>query len=298
MSQQATIQQFPKADLLLLELLGEGEYGPIYRGEAYGLGTTTEGASRVVTVKMLAQAIGESKRVRFEQDLAFLATLKHINVVELLAVCTQDTPECLLLDAGRPGDLLQYVRDKQGGMGQRQSSAQMAVEDAYEFVRLADDICLGMTYLSSYHHVVKDLALRSCIITYTGVAKVANFGLGPSLYPEAYHRVQDKNLPIRWMPAEAIASNQFTIASDVWAFGILMWELFSYGELPYPAKKNDEVVHYIGQEFGKPTMPLGCLEQAYTIMSTCWKLEPSTRSTFLTLHEQLSSLKIDLKQRM
>ena len=292
------IQQFPRADLLLLEFLGEGEYGPVYRGEAYGLGTTTEGASRVVTVKMLSQVVGESKRIRFEQDIALLSSMNHVNIVGILAVCTQDAPECILLDAGRPGDLLQYIRDKQGDTGQRLSTALNVLEDSLEFLKIADDVSLGMAYLASQNYVIKDLALRNCIISYNGVVKVANFALGPSIYPEAYHYVQGNSLPIRWMPPEAIASGQFTLASDIWAHGILIWELFSYGELPYPDKKNEEVIHYVGKEFGKPAMPEGCMEDAYLVMCSCWELEPLTRSTFLTLHEHLSELKSELTQRL
>ena len=102
--------QFPRGDLILLDRLGEGEYGPIYWGEAYGLGE--DGQSRAVTVKMLSRHAKESRKVMFRQDMAFLSSLNHVNVVGVLSVCTDDTPECILLDAGRPGDLHTHVQER------------------------------------------------------------------------------------------------------------------------------------------------------------------------------------------
>jgi len=281
--------QFPRGDLLLLDKLGDGEYGPVYRGEAYGLGIKEK--SKPVTVKMLVTQATEDKKIRFEQDIALLSTINHLNVVGMLAVCTEDSPECILLDAGKQGDLLSYVREMKGS-----SEQWMSISEVAAMLKMADEVCLGLAYLASLYHIHKDVALRNCIIGYDGVVKVANFGLGPSLYPEAYTQLHGKILPLRWMPPEAISSGHITMASDLWAFGVLMWELFTYGELPFAEKTVDEVITFVLKDFGKLPKPEGCAEDVYSVMSSCWELEHNSRPSFLVLHEHIFELtsEIDL----
>ena len=146
-----------------------------------------------------------------------------------------------------------------------------------------------MSYLASLPYVHKDLALRNCIISYDGLVKIADFGLGPVLYPEAYYEMNDVLYPIRWMPPEALLSGEFTTASDVWAFGVLMWELFTQGDLPYTEK---EVVQFVAKDYGRLPMPEYCIENTYLIMSSCWEPTPEGRPSFLTLHEHLYELRV------
>ena len=179
-----------------------------HRGEAYGLGA--QGQSKPVTVKMLSPQNGD--REIFDQDIKMLASISHLNIVGLLAVCTKDTPECAILDAGLPGDLLSYIREKKSEV-----APHIATEsETKELMRIADEISLGMAYLASERFIHKDLALRNCIIGLDGVIKIAHFGLGPLVYPEAYYRANDTDLPIRWMSPEAITSASFTTMSDIW----------------------------------------------------------------------------------
>ncbi|XP_064402451.1 muscle, skeletal receptor tyrosine-protein kinase-like [Halichondria panicea] len=274
-------RQFPSSDLLLLDKLGEGEYGPIYRGDAYNL--EQDNQSRPVTVKMLAQQYTSGDRTMFNNDIEMLTSIVHINVVTLLAMCTDDSPECILLDAGLPGDLLTFIRDKK----QEVSPLGPTVQETYNILKIADEISIGMSYLASERFVHKDLSLRNCIIGYSGVVKIAHFGLGPVLYPEAYYRVHDIDLPIRWMSPEAITSSQFTSASDVWAFGVVLFELFSYGELPFDEKSNEEVISYVVREFGKLKCPHRCSAEIFEIPQSCWATDPKLRPNFAYLHDQI-----------
>ena len=291
-------RQFPRGDLLLLDYLGDGEYGPIYRGEAYNLGIKEK--SRPVTVKMLATQAPEATRIRFEQDIALLSSFNHLNVVGMLAVCTEDSPECILLDAGK--DMLSVIRERKVIMEQEAREGvpiKSLAQETVELLKIADEVCIGMAYLASQRFVHKDLALRNCIVGYDGVTKVASFGLGPAFYPEAYHRVlQGRELPIRWMAPEAISSGQFTITNDIWAFGVLMWEILTYGELPYPDKSNENVINFVAKDFGKLTRPENCLEDVYLVMSSCWELEPQSRPTFITLHENIFDVQGEIEQQI
>ena len=172
---------------------------------------------------MLSRHAKESRKVMFRQDMAFFSSLNHVNVVGVLSVCTDDTPECILLDAGRPGDLHTHVQERKMSTKKKvETLGREAGQLTTSLLKMADEVCLGMSYLASLPYVHKDLALRNCIISYDGLVKIADFGLGPVLYPEAYYEMNDVLYPIRWMPPEALLSGEFTTASDVWAFGVLM----------------------------------------------------------------------------
>lgn len=255
----------------------------IHRGEAYSLGIKDQ--SRPVTVKMLAQQAPEESKIMLYQDIEMLTEINHLNVVGVLAVCTQDTPECILLDAGMPGDLLTYIRDKKND-----TSLMPSEKGTLELLNIADEVSLGMTYLASERFIHKDLALRNCIIGYDGVVKIAHFGLGPLIYPEAYYRANDSDLPIRWMPPETITSANFTTSSDIWAYGVLLWELFTYGDLPFRDKSDEEVITYIVKDLGKLSKPTKCPNSVYVLMQRCWDLDSYARPSFIAIHEEIGKL--------
>ena len=218
------------------------------------------------------------------QDIEMLTEINHLNVVGVLAVCTEDTPECILLDAGMPGDLLTFIRDKK-----RDTSPLMSAEkEMLELLKIADEVSLGMAYLASERFIHKDLAARNCIIGYDGVVKIAHFGLGPLIYPEAYYRANESDLPIRWMPPETITSANFTTSSDIWAYGVLLWELFTYGELPFANKCNEAVITYVVKELGKLSKPSKCPKNVYSLMQKCWDADSQARPMFDVIHEQIN----------
>lgn len=245
----------------------------------------SRGESLSVTVKMLALQDTEREKGMFEEDIEMLSSISHLNVVGLLAICTKNPPKCLLLDAGVPGDLLSYIQENKKGI-----SPHIATEaETKELLRIADEISLGMAYLASERFIHKDLALRNCIINFDGVVKIAHFGLGPLIYPEAYCRVSNTDLPIRWMSPEAITSANFTTMSDIWSFGVAVWELFTYGNLPFEDKKDDEVIEFVLHE-GRLSKPIKCSNNIFEIVLGCWNDDPRLRPSFYDLHENIADL--------
>ena len=230
---------------------------------------------------MLTQQATDEHRMMFDMDIEMLSAINHLHVVKILALCTKDSPECIILDAGMPGDLLTFIRDKK-----RDTSPMISTEDeALNLLKISDEIALGMAYLSSERFIHKDLAARNCIVGYNGVVKIAHFGLGPLIYPEAYYHIQDNDLPVRWMPPEAITSANFTMASDVWSFGVVLWELFTYGDLPFEEKSDEEVVKFIIKDLGKLSCPMKCPSDVFDLMEKCWNVDPAARLNFLMIHE-------------
>lgn len=233
---------------------------------------------------MLTQQATDDHHMMFELDIEMLSAINHLHVVKILALCTKDSPECIILDAGLPGDLLTFIRDKK-----RDTSPLISTEEeTQDLLKISDEIALGMAYLSSERFIHKDLAARNCIVGYNGVVKIAHFGLGPLMYPEAYFHVQDNDLPIRWMPPEAITSANFTMASDVWSYGVVLWELFTYGDLPFDDKTDDEVVRFIVKDLGKLACPVKCPTNVFDVMEKCWNGDPGVRPNFMTVHEMIS----------
>ena len=281
-------RQFPSKNLVLLTVLGEGECGPVYRGEAYDI--VPRETSRIVTVKMLKSDADDTKRTTFEQEITLFSHLNHLNVVGVLGVCTDTSPECIIFDGGDTHiDLLTYVRDKGIAM-KGVNDGERIIQEFRDMLRIADEVCLGLAYLKSQSIVHKDVALRNCIRGKNGVVKVASFGLGEKLYPEAYYQLHRRILPLRWMPPEAINYDVFSTESDIWALGVLMWELFTYGQQPYPTLTNPEVVYKVAQQYSILSAPDKCPEDVYLVMSSCWDSNPSSRPQFPALHQHIFDL--------
>ena len=307
-------REVEKGDLVLLQKIGNGNFGPLFQAKAWGIPSV--GQCRLVTAKLLATNATEEEEDCFRREIALTSSLTHPNVVGLLGVCTKDKPACLLLDAGECINLLEYIRTlmanamESPGLGRPATVGKTDVdtqwfknplalitEDEHDLLAYADQVCLGMAFLSETQYVHKDLATRNCIITPNSVVKVANFGISQQLYPEAYCDVGiHKNLPLRWMSPEAITHSNFTMENDIWAFGVLLWELFTYGEFPYTEMTNAEVKAHVGEDNRKLQKPEGCKDDVYELMCMCWEKRPVSRPSFLDLHEKIYSLILDLEQ--
>jgi len=298
-----------KENLLLLKKLAGGKYGAIYEAEVYNL-VEYEGTRKVLAKLLQSEEINMIKE--FEDDVSFLMSLNHVNVVGLLGLYTEEPPKCYVFDCGQTRDLLVYVRElKNKGAIQNllQPSNSIADDEEEEgtlienpvsaseelFIDLltfADHITLGMDYLSTQkNYVHKDLALRNCIIGHNNVVKVTvDNELAKLTYLEAYN----DGLPIRWMSPESLLTNMFTAQSDVWSFGIALWELTSLGEVPYyELTDNTLVIQAITNDDQLPERPILCNKNTFVVMTDCWEKEPNSRPTFLQLHEHIYKLTIN-----
>lgn len=295
-----------KENLLLLKKLGDGNYGAIYEAELYDL--AEHGSARKVIAKLLQNIQQASSVKQFEDDIEQLAKLNHKHMVGLLAQFTQDNPKCYVMDYGRSVDLLEYTRNLkskssihkilQESSDPDETEDEAIIENAvatYEELLMdllifADHISLGMAYLSSLNHTHKDLALRNCIIGHDNVVKVTiDTELAKARYPEAY----STGIPIRWMSPESLFTNTFTTYSDIWSYGVVLWELITMGEVPYSPIDDDALIPAITNdpEFTLEK-PILCSENMFAVMTACWSRQPTTRPSFLQLHEQIYKLTI------
>jgi len=210
-----------------------------------------------------------------------MTSLKHENLVCLLGIVIDEEGDknkiFLVTEFMGKGSLLEYLRSR----GRQYVTKKDQIGFAY-------DTACGMAYLESKHVVHRDLAARNVLISDDLQAKVADFGLASA----DGDRVESSGkLPIKWTAPEALRHAQFSNKSDMWSFGILLWEIYSFGRVPYPRIPLGDVVKHVEKGY-KMEAPEGCPPPVYTIMKDAWELSPDTRPTFANAKDALEKFKI------
>ena len=280
--------------------LGEGRFGPVLLAHTVDLSlrdlglsnsSATEGISILVAVKTLRKDSESETKESFERELKFLGRLKHENVVRLMGVC-QTENSFILLEYMENGDLSQYLQEKELITQEMRPLPNSKVN-----VQLLTYMCLqianGMRYLSSLHFIHRDLAARNCYVGSKYKVKIADFGMSHNLYSSVYYRVQGKAmLPIRWMANECFYG-QFSEKTDVWAFGVTMWEIYTLckSEL-FEGMTDQEVIDdaFQGPDRILPAAPDICPPKVYQVMQQCWIHEPEKRASFDELYNLLQNI--------
>lgn len=291
--------EYPRNDIIYLRDIGQGAFGRVFQAKAPGLIKGDEFTT--VAVKMLKEEASEDLQSDFEREACLMAEFDHPNIVKLLGVCAVGSPMCLLFEYMGKGDLNEYlrscspsnyiVRNPSGGCGDMFSDVRLS---HLELVSIARQVAAGMVYLSERKFVHRDLATRNCLISDDMVVKIADFGLSQKMYAADYYRGSEHDaIPIRWMPLEAILYNKFTVESDVWAFGVVLWEIFSFALQPYYGMTHEEVVAFV-KEGNCLGCPEGAPAPAYALMRACWSRKPSGRPSFKTIHRALGTLHNEL----
>lgn len=155
---------------------------------------------------------------------------------------------------------------------------------------IAKQVAAGMAYLSERKFVHRDLATRNCLVGENMVVKIADFGLSRNMYSADYYKANENDaIPIRWMPPESIFYNRYTTESDVWAYGVVLWEIFSYGMQPYYGMAHEEVIYYV-RDGNVLSCPDNCPLELYNLMRLCWSKLPADRPSFASIHRILERM--------
>ncbi|XP_064915502.1 tyrosine-protein kinase Mer isoform X4 [Columba livia] len=274
-----------RSALSLGKVLGEGEFGSVVEGRL----TQPENAPQKVAVKtMKLDNFSQREIEEFLSEAACMKDFDHPNVIKLLGVCielsSQQVPKpMVILPFMKYGDLHSFLL---------RSRLEMAPQfvPLQTLVKFMVDIALGMEYLSSRQFLHRDLAARNCMLRDDMTVCVADFGLSKKIYSGDYYRQgRIAKMPVKWIAIESLADRVYTTKSDVWAFGVTMWEIATRGMTPYPGVQNHEIYEYLfhGQRLKKPE---DCLDELYEIMSACWRADPAARPTFSQLKVHLEKL--------
>ncbi|XP_072753576.1 tyrosine-protein kinase Btk isoform X2 [Anoplolepis gracilipes] len=254
------------AELHLLEELGSGQFGVVRRGKWRG--------SIDVAVKMMKE--GTMSEDDFIEEAKVMTKLQHQNLVQLYGVCSKDRPIYIVTEYMRHGSLLNYLRRHETSLG-----ANVGL-----LLDMCIQVCKGMAYLERHNYIHRDLAARNCLVGSENVVKVADFGLARYVLDDQYTSSGGTKFPIKWAPPEVLNYTRFSSKSDVWAYGVLMWEVFTCGKMPYGRLKNTEVVERV-QRGIILERPKACFKEVYEVMRKCWAHCPEVRPSFRVLKEQL-----------
>ncbi|XP_045926411.1 tyrosine-protein kinase Mer [Micropterus dolomieu] len=267
------------------KVLGEGEFGSVVEGHL----RQPDGTSEKVAVKtMKLDSFSQREIEEFLKEAACMKDFNHPNVIRLLGVCLEVSPgnfakPMVILPFMTYGDLHSFLLRSRLG----ESSVFLPTQTLLKFMV---DIALGMEYLSGRNFLHRDLAARNCMLRDDMTVCVADFGLSKKIYSGDYYRQgRIAKMPVKWIAIESLADRVFTVKSDVWAFGITMWEIASRGATPYPGIQNHEIYDYL-LEGHRLKQPADCLDELYEIMYSCWRADPLDRPFFPQLREMLEKL--------
>ncbi|XP_068182109.1 tyrosine-protein kinase BTK isoform X2 [Antennarius striatus] len=259
-------------DLTFIKELGNGQFGVVQYGKWQG--------QHDVAIKKIKE--GSMSEDDFIDEAKIMMKLCHENLVQLYGVCTKQRPIYIVTEYLSNGCLLVYLRE---GLKQAPSTVQL--------LEMCKDVTEGMAYLESKQYIHRDLAARNCLVDSNGTVKVTDFGLSRYVLDDEYTSSAGSKFPVRWSPPEVLLYCKFSSKSDIWAYGVLMWEMYTLGQLPYERLNNTEIVAQVsrGLRLYRPKM---ANEKVYSIMTSCWLEKAEERPTFeelvLTVQDLLYEL--------
>uniref|UniRef100_A0A671TXM8 receptor protein-tyrosine kinase n=1 Tax=Sparus aurata TaxID=8175 RepID=A0A671TXM8_SPAAU len=317
--------EFPRERLQLGKPLGRGAFGKVIQASAFGIDNTT--SCSTVAVKMLKEGATASEHKALMTELKILNHIgHHLNVVNLLGACTKPGgPLMVIVEYCCYGNLSNFLKSKRevfvhnpvnggkdgelgcvGSVSDIQSSIRAEFDEGEEkdpksalnsplfledLISFSFQVARGMEFLASRKCIHRDLAARNILLSDNKVVKICDFGLARDIYKDPdYVRKGDARLPLKWMSPESIFDKVFTTQSDVWSFGILLWEIFSLGASPYPGLQIDEEFCHRLKGGTRMRAPEYSTSEIYSTMLACWEASPSDRPTFTNLVETLGDL--------
>ncbi|XP_041359598.1 tyrosine-protein kinase SRK2-like [Gigantopelta aegis] len=259
--------EVPRDKVKVLTKLGHGCFGEVFKGKL----------RNVIDCAIKTLKPGTMSPDAFLAEAKIMHKLRHRKLVQLLAVCTESEPIFIITELMSNGALLDYLRKDEG------RALTFAI-----IVDMASQIADGMAFLELENFVHRDLRAANILVGDNNEVKVADFGLARILQEEdIYEATENTKFPIKWTAPEAALERKFSIKSDVWSFGVLLYELITFGRVPYPGMGGSEVLHKVDKGFRmpKPSGPIGYDDSYYEIMLKCWQRRPEERPTFAFLHD-------------
>ncbi|KAM9043292.1 fibroblast growth factor receptor 1 isoform X8 [Balaenoptera ricei] len=286
--------ELPRDRLVLGKPLGEGCFGQVVLAEAIGLDKDKPNRVTKVAVKMLKSDATEKDLSDLISEMEMMKMIgKHKNIINLLGACTQDGPLYVIVEYASKGNLREYLQARRPpGLEycynpSRHPEEQLSSKD---LVSCAYQVARGMEYLASKKCIHRDLAARNVLVTEDNVMKIADFGLARDIHHiDYYKKTTNGRLPVKWMAPEALFDRIYTHQSDVWSFGVLLWEIFTLGGSPYPGVPVEELFKLL-KEGHRMDKPSNCTNELYMMMRDCWHAVPSQRPTFKQLVEDLDRI--------
>ncbi|MCJ8730504.1 hypothetical protein PDJAM_G00185210 [Pangasius djambal] len=293
--------EFPRKNLVLGKTLGEGEFGKVVKATAFRLkgkaGYTT------VAVKMLKENASHSELRDLLSEFTLLKQVNHPHVIKMYGACSQDGPLYLIVEYAKYGSLRNFLRESRkvgpsymGSDANRNSSYLENPDERAltmgDLISFAWQISRGMQYLAEMKLVHRDLAARNVLVAEGRKMKISDFGLSRDVYEEdSYVKRSKGRIPVKWMAIESLFDHIYTTQSDVWSFGVLLWEIVTLGGNPYPGIAPERLFNLLKTGY-RMEKPENCTEEMYNLMLRCWKQEPDKRPTFSEISKELEKMMV------
>ncbi|XP_035252278.1 insulin-like growth factor 1a receptor isoform X2 [Anguilla anguilla] len=278
--------EVPREKITLSRELGQGSFGMVYEGIAKGV-VKDEPETRVA-IKTVNESASMRERIEFLNEASVMKEFNCHHVVRLLGVVSQGQPTLVIMELMTRGDLKSHLRS----LRSQENSSSLPLPPLKKMIQMAGEIADGMAYLNANKFVHRDLAARNCMVAEDFTVKIGDFGMTRDIYETDYYRKGGKGLlPVRWMAPESLKDGVFTTNSDVWSFGVVLWEIATLAEQPYQGMSNEQVLRFV-MEGGLLDKPDNCPDMLFELMRMCWQYNPKMRPAFL---EIISSLKEELE---
>ncbi|XP_078000748.1 tyrosine-protein kinase Mer-like [Glandiceps talaboti] len=283
----------PTNMLYLGVTIGEGEFGMVRQGKlTYG-----DGSELKVAVKTMKNAPSKQELLAFIKEGIVMKDFDHPNVMNLVGICLEEDLTAEIAQV-KPMVILPFMEngDLHSFLQNNRLSGTPQYLPIHKLVNFMVQIAKGMEYLSEKDYVHRDLAARNCMLDENAVIKIADFGLTRKLYNESnYYRMGHvARVPVKWMALESLGENIYTTQTDVWSFGVVMWEIFTRGKTPYRGIHNHDIHDYL-QRGRRLKQPRQCPNDLYEIMLSCWIMEPERRPTFSSLVKNIKVIQNNLE---
>ncbi|NXO43104.1 IGF1R factor, partial [Locustella ochotensis] len=264
--------------ITVIRELGQGSFGMVYEGVALGL--VTEGEETKVALKTVNELATMRERIEFLNEASVMKAFKCHHVVRLLGVVSQGQPALVIMELMTRGDLKSYLRSLRP---EAENNPGLPPPSLKDMIQMAGEIADGMAYLNANKFVHRDLAARNCMVSEDFTVKIGDFGMTRDIYETDYYRKGGKGLlPVRWMSPEALKDGIFNTQSDVWSFGVVLWEIATLAEQPYQGMSNEQVLRFV-MDNGILERPENCPDKLHELMCLCWQQNPRQRPSFVQL---------------
>ncbi|XP_053064039.1 focal adhesion kinase 1 isoform X3 [Acinonyx jubatus] len=264
--------------------IGEGQFGDVHQG----VYMSPENPALAVAIKTCKNCTSDSVREKFLQEALTMRQFDHPHIVKLVGVITEN-PVWIIMELCTLGELRSFLQVRKYSL------------DLASLILYAYQLSTALAYLESKRFVHRDIAARNVLVSSNDCVKLGDFGLSRYMEDSTYYKASKGKLPIKWMAPESINFRRFTSASDVWMFGVCMWEILMHGVKPFQGVKNNDVIGRIENGERLP-MPPNCPPTLYSLMTKCWAYDPSRRPRFTELKAQLSTIleeeKVQQEERM
>uniref|UniRef100_A0A1Y1KTZ9 Tyrosine-protein kinase receptor n=3 Tax=Photinus pyralis TaxID=7054 RepID=A0A1Y1KTZ9_PHOPY len=264
--------EIDRIDIEIMKELGHGTFGMVYSG-------FIKSKNMPCAVKTANSYTDYDDKMTFLNEASVMKSFSDAHhVVKLLGVVSKGQPPFVVMELMTRGDLKSFLRRS------RDSSSSLTCAEMY---RMAAEIADGMLYLAAKKFVHRDLAARNCMVAADFTVKIGDFGMTRDIYETDYYRKETRGLmPVRWMSPESLADGVFTSDSDIWSYGVVLWEMATLAEQPYQGLANEQVLQFVIAQ-GTLERPHECPDLLYEIMDACWKWKPIHRPLFKDIVEKL-----------